>query len=78
MAKTYDANYWGSFESNSGRGLELIQTKALVSELPELFKKFKIRAIFDAPCGDCHWMKKLLEVSDIILPRWGYGSKDRG
>ena len=65
MTEIYNVNYWGSSESVSGPGSELIQTKALVSELPELFKKFDIRSIFDAPCGDFNWMEKVLEVSNI-------------
>jgi hypothetical protein len=33
----------------------------LVSELPYVLKKYKIKTLFDAPCGDFNWMKLLLK-----------------
>jgi Methyltransferase domain len=47
-------------ESVSGPGSTLQFTANLRSELPQLFKQFGIRTVFDAPCGDLNWMKEVL------------------
>ena len=48
---------WNSGESRSGSGSELAYTENLIKFLPEVFKKFNIKTIIDAPCGDFNWMK---------------------
>jgi hypothetical protein len=58
-------NYWGNQESLSGPGSTFEQTQNLVAEFPKLLSKFKIKSVFDAPCGDFHWMKQLTESSDL-------------
>ncbi len=58
-------NYWANSESVSGPGSTLEQTKYLLDNLPNLFKKFKIRTIFDAPCGDFNWMRYLIKKVDL-------------
>lgn len=45
--------------SRSGPGSSLTQTKELISRLPILFKKYKIKTVLDLPCGDFHWMKNI-------------------
>jgi len=58
-------NYWADSESVSGPGSTLEQTRYLLNNLPNLFEKFKIRTIFDAPCGDFNWMSHLLKKVDL-------------
>jgi SAM-dependent methyltransferase len=59
FTKIYLENRWGSRESVSGVGSEIIQTQKLVKELNRLIKDLKINSILDIPCGDFNWMKKV-------------------
>jgi len=43
----------------SGNGSELDAVENLIKELPLLLKKYNIKIIIDAPCGDYNWMKNL-------------------
>lgn len=71
----YFRNSWGNRESASGQGSSLASTENLRNKLPELLKKFAVRSVFDAPCGDFNWMKHLRDENDfeyiggdIVLP----------
>lgn len=55
----HDGNLWGGTESVSGPGSSLDSVGEILKQLPELLKKYKIKSIIDAPCGDFHWMQKL-------------------
>src|SRR5262249_1012144 len=66
FTKIYAMNHWGSNESASGRGSTLRYTENLRKELPELFKRFSISSIYDAPCGDFNWMKTVIEENNIV------------
>ena len=55
---------WGSSESKSGVGSELNHTKRLRQELYFLFLKYKIKSIFDIPCGDFNWFCHM-DLSEI-------------
>lgn len=55
---------WGSQESKSGVGSELMSTVKLRQELIFLFMKYKIKSVFDVPCGDFNWFSKM-DLSDI-------------
>lgn len=55
----YRNNTWESEESISGKGSELASVTKILSSLPYLFKKYNIRTIVDAPCGDYNWFCKL-------------------
>jgi hypothetical protein len=57
--RIYDQNLWGDAESASGRGSGTAATDAIRRELPDLFRRYGIRSLLDAPCGDFHWMKHL-------------------
>lgn len=68
-------NYWGSKETVSGPGSTLNKTENLRQNLPELFERFAIADIFDAPCGDFNWMKLVVRNysvnytgADIVKP----------
>lgn len=54
-------NYWGSGESLSGPGSTLEQTANLRQEMPVMFAEMGIKSVFDAPCGDMHWMQYVLK-----------------
>lgn len=65
FTEIYHKNYWGNFESVSGKGSTLEATNNLRRQLPEIFEKFSIKTIFDAPCGDFNWMKEVLKKNRI-------------
>ena len=58
-------NYWGSGESFSGPGSTLDYTQEIRQKLPSMIDEFNIKAVFDAPCGDLHWMKYVLEDANF-------------
>jgi len=53
-------NIWGSNETISGPGSTLDQAQNLIDNFPSLIEKFGIQTVFDAPCGDFHWMKEII------------------
>jgi SAM-dependent methyltransferase len=52
-------NSWRGRESVSGSGSDIDQTRALIMELPALFRDLGISTILDIPCGDFLWMSKV-------------------
>lgn len=56
----YQGNKWNGKESKSGNGSSLDATKKIRTNLPNLFKKFNIKTITDAACGDWNWMKTFI------------------
>lgn len=48
-------------ESLSGIGSGLKQTKIIRKEIPKIVDKYNIKTIFDAACGDFHWMKLIIK-----------------
>lgn len=56
----FESNFWGGRESVSGTGSSLYQTRELRKALPEIFENLQIETILDIPCGDFHWMKKVV------------------
>ena len=61
----YKNNYWDNSETVSGPGSTLKTTVSLRRKLKKVIKKYKIKSIFDAPCGDCHWIEKIIKHSHI-------------
>lgn len=59
FTEIYDKNFWNSPESFSGTGSDDIQTRAISSRLPALWKKYKVTPLLDVPCGDFHWMRNV-------------------
>lgn len=55
----YKSNSWVSNESVSGKGSELAAVANIIQNLPLFFKKYDIKTIVDAPCGDYNWFCKL-------------------
>jgi hypothetical protein len=61
----YKYKLWGTEESISGPGSSLKYTENLRKELPKIIKDHSITKVFDAPCGDFHWMKHVLRDVDV-------------
>lgn len=57
--------YWGTFESLSGSGSSLEQTKVIREALPKLIQELGIQSILDVPCGDFNWMK-LVDLGNCL------------
>ncbi len=55
----YKNNVWGSQESIYGPGSELRNTAKIIEQMPALLRKYYIRSINDAPCGDFNYMKEI-------------------
>jgi hypothetical protein len=51
------ANKEKGYESVSGIGSSLHETRGIRAKLPALFEKLSIKTIVDAPCGDCNWFR---------------------
>lgn len=52
-------NAWGDVDSLSGGGSNLKQTEVIRQAIPDLIKKYQIKKMVDAPCGDYFWMKEI-------------------
>ena len=52
----FTTNKWGSAESVSGKGSELVQTEAIRAWLPEIIQELSIGSVLDVPCGDLNWL----------------------
>ena len=50
FTRIYETNWWSCEESVSGTGSTLAYTANLRKKLPELFEKYAIRKVYDAPC----------------------------
>lgn len=61
----FDSRYWGEKESLSGIGSSLTQTESIRRELPLLLARHGATSLFDAPCGDLHWMRHILGDLDV-------------
>jgi hypothetical protein len=58
FTRIYRENLWGDVESRSGAGSNLAYTEAIRAALPKIIAAHGLRAIYDAPCGDFHWMRE--------------------
>lgn len=61
----YASNYWESDESKSGGGSTHNATKAYVPQLIAAITDFRIRSIFDAPCGDLNWIGPVIDLTGV-------------
>ena len=64
FSNIYNKNLWQSENSKSGKGSEINETKTLIRDLKSLFKKYNIRTIVDAPCGDFNWFRYVVSEID--------------
>lgn len=67
FTRIYTHNLWGSEDSPSGVGATSTATAAVVQELPGLWKRYEIRSLVDAPCGDCNWMSRIAPALDSYV-----------
>jgi len=65
FTKIYEKNYWGDSESFSGPGSNNKNTREIILKLRKICKKYKIKSIVDAPCGDFYWIQKLIKTIEI-------------
>jgi hypothetical protein len=65
FTRIYKTNYWKGDDSKSGTGSSVEYTANLRAQLPELFERFSIMSVLDAPCGDLNWMKELIAATSI-------------
>lgn len=65
FTQIHDKNYWNGSDSASGTGSSIEYTANLRSRLPELFDRFNINSVLDAPCGDYNWMKEVVAATSI-------------
>ena len=63
FTKIYQENHWNDSESRSGEGSTQENTQNIRSELPKVLKKYKIKSMLDAPCGDFNWMNVIKNTS---------------
>lgn len=61
----YAANYWGSAESKSGPGSELVRTMEYRPQLITAIRELGVKSMFDAPCGDLNWMPEVLDRTGV-------------
>jgi len=68
FSEIYNSNGFGGWDVPlSGTGSTLLQTEVLRIEILKLIKKYDIKSIIDAPCGDFAWMKEVsLEHIDYL------------
>ena len=63
----YRRNSWGSRESASGLGSEVIITAAVRRDIATVIKEINTRSLLDAPCGDFNWMKEVdVNLEDYV------------
>lgn len=67
----YRANTWGSKETRSGVGSELLRTIQLRAALDHFLKDSRqvIKSVLDIPCGDFNWISHLPWL-EAIYPRY--------
>ena len=66
--KIFKNNTWGSKESKSGPGSTINNTKNIRKEIPKLMNDYKLKTLFDCPCGDVNWISHIFIKVNFI---WG-------
>lgn len=67
FTRIYHGGEWGSAESPSGPGSELVRTADLRRELPILLEELGVEVLLDAGCGDFRWIAETeLPVREYI------------
>ncbi len=61
MSNPFHKAKWmaGYPETVSGTGSMMKSTENVRFNLPEIIKKYNIKSVFDAPCGDRNWIKTI-------------------
>ena len=63
----FNNNFWKNKESLSGPGSTLKATEHIRNKIPYIIKKYNIKTILDAPCGDMNWMKELINNFEYYI-----------
>lgn len=58
-------NRWGSRSTRSGLGSELGYVTPYRARFVDLLRKWEIKSLFDAPCGDLSWIYDLIRLSGV-------------
>ena len=58
FTKIYKTHYWAG-ASVSGHGSDPARTAKISRALPSIIRKYEIRSMLDAPCGDFEWMSRV-------------------
>ena len=58
--KIYETNFWSSKESVSGLGSQHDNTINIRNSIKGIIKKYEVKTILDAPCGDFNWIRDIL------------------
>ena len=59
FTRIHDEHIWGGV-SKSGTGSDISQTGVVRAELPKLLKRLGVTSILDIPCGDLHWISRVV------------------
>lgn len=59
FSKIFQNNLWRGTVSASGQGSDLYATTAIREHLPEILRKYEVRTLLDAPCGEIFWILHL-------------------
>lgn len=62
-----NSNTWQEEESVSGAGSTLIQTSTIIEKIPLILNQLKVKTIFDIPCGDFNWFRKIDLSNNVYL-----------
>lgn len=57
FTQIHDSGHWDVGETRDGTGSTLRFTQQLISDLPDLFRRWHVTSILDAGCGEFHWMR---------------------
>lgn len=57
FTKIYRSDWWGSPESKSGAGSQLVRTETFRRELRAWIQEGRVTSMLDAPCGDYNWIR---------------------
>ena len=67
FSEMYERRLWSAGASVRGRGSELEGTREVRKHLPTLWRKYGVRSLVDAPCGDLNWMRELVDELDSYV-----------
>jgi len=65
-----NANFWGSSESKSGTGSDIVRTQVISQNLGHIIKEYDIKSILDCPCGDMNFMKEIFSKDPTIACKY--------
>ena len=65
FSEYFEENSWDDTESLSGPGSNLAFTAMIRKSLPRLLRKLGVRTLLDAPCGDLHWIREVIDAGQF-------------